>query len=40
MPVAMQLSSKRDIESTYTKEYLAQLRESPWGSTQLDQKKP
>ena len=30
---------KRDIESTYTKEYLAQPRESPWGSTQLDQKK-
>ena len=30
---------KRDIESSYTKEYLSELRNSPWGSTQLDQKK-
>jgi len=30
---------KRDIYSVYTKEYLAQPRVSPWGKTQLDQKK-
>ena len=30
---------KRDLYSTYTKEFLSQSRESPWGSTQLDQKK-
>ena len=30
---------KRDIFEVYTKEYLSQERESPWGKTQLDQKK-
>ena len=30
---------KRDIFEVYTKEYLAQNRDSPWGKTQLDQKK-
>jgi len=30
---------KRDIYSVYTKEFLAEPRESPWGNTQLDQKK-
>ena len=30
---------KRDIFEVYTKEFLAQERESPWGKTQLDQKK-
>ena len=30
---------KRDLYSTYTREFLSQSRESPWGSTQLDQKK-
>ena len=30
---------KRDIFSTYTKEFLSQKRDSPWGDTQLDQKK-
>ena len=30
---------KRDIYSTYTKEFLAETRNSPWGNTQLDQKK-
>jgi N-acetylneuraminate synthase len=29
---------KRDIDSCYTKEYLDSPRESPWGSTQRDQK--
>ncbi len=29
---------KRDINEVYTKEYLAQERESPWGNTQRDQK--
>ena len=29
---------KRDIEVVYTKEYLESLRESPWGTTQRDQK--
>ena len=29
---------KRDIESVYTKEFLDQPRESPWGNTQRDQK--
>ncbi len=29
---------KRDIFSTYTKEFLSQKRDSPWGNTQLDQK--
>ena len=29
---------KRDIDSVYTKEYLDSARESPWGSTQRDQK--
>ena len=28
---------KRDIEDVYTKEFLAQPRESPWGTTQRDQ---
>ena len=30
---------KRDINIVYSKELLSQKRESPWGSTQLDQKK-
>ena len=30
---------KRDLFSTYTKEFLAESRESPWGKTQFDQKK-
>ncbi len=30
---------KRDIYEVYTKEFLSQERESPWGKTQLDQKK-
>ena len=30
---------KRDINLVYTKEYLQQKRESPWGNTQLAQKK-
>ena len=30
---------KRDINLVYTKEYLKEKRESPWGDTQLDQKK-
>ena len=30
---------KRDIFEVYTKEFLSQERESPWGKTQLDQKK-
>jgi len=29
---------KRDIEIVYTQEYLESLRESPWGTTQRDQK--
>ncbi len=29
---------KRDIDEVYTKEFLASKRESPWGSTQRDQK--
>ena len=30
---------KRDINLVYSKEILAQKRESPWGNTQYDQKK-
>ena len=30
---------KRTISKVYTKEFLSQHRDSPWGSTQLDQKK-
>ena len=30
---------KRDIESVYTKDFLDSPRESPWGTTQRDQKK-
>ena len=30
---------KRDIETVYDKKYLMEPRESPWGKTQLDQKK-
>ena len=30
---------KRDIETVYDKNYLLELRESPWGKTQFDQKK-
>ncbi len=30
---------KRDLRSTYTEEFLSQARESPWGTTQYDQKK-
>ena len=30
---------KRDINLVYSKEMLAQKRESPWGTTQYDQKK-
>lgn len=30
---------KRDIDSVYTKEFLESYRESPWGTTQRDQKK-
>ena len=30
---------KRDINLVYSKELLSQKRESPWGTTQLDQKK-
>ena len=30
---------KRDINVIYSKEFLSEKRESPWGSTQLDQKK-
>jgi len=30
---------KRDIYKVYTKKYLSEPRESPWGTTQLDQKK-
>jgi N-acetylneuraminate synthase len=30
---------KRDIFEVYSKEYLSEKRESPWGKTQLDQKK-
>ena len=30
---------KRDINLVYSKELLAEKRESPWGNTQLDQKK-
>ena len=29
---------KRTVEIVYSKDYLAQKRESPWGSTQRDQK--
>ena len=29
---------KRDIDSVYTSEFLSSLRESPWGTTQRDQK--
>ena len=29
---------KRDVYSVYSKDFLASPRESPWGSTQLDQK--
>ena len=29
---------KRDIDQVYSKEYLEQSRQSPWGSTQRDQK--
>lgn len=29
---------KRNVKKVYTKEFLAQPRESPWGTTQLDQK--
>tara|TARA_B100001758_G_C18332086_1_gene569386 strand:+ start:60 stop:893 length:834 start_codon:yes stop_codon:yes gene_type:complete len=30
---------KRDINKVYSKEFLSSKRESPWGTTQLDQKK-
>lgn len=30
---------KRDIYTVYTKNFLSEPRESPWGTTQLDQKK-
>ena len=30
---------KRDIDLVYTNDYLNSYRESPWGSTQRDQKK-
>ena len=30
---------KRDIELVYTRDFLNQPRQSPWGTTQLDQKK-
>ena len=30
---------KRTIEKVYTKEFLLSKRESPWGTTQADQKK-
>ncbi len=30
---------KRDIETVYTKKFLAEYRKSPWGNTQRDQKK-
>jgi N-acetylneuraminate synthase len=30
---------KRDLDQVYTKEFLDSPRESPWGSTQRDQKK-
>ena len=30
---------KRDIFTVYTKDFLKQERSSPWGNTQLDQKK-
>jgi len=30
---------KRDIYTVYTKKFLSEPRESPWGTTQLDQKK-
>ena len=30
---------KRDIDMVYTKEFLDSSRESPWGSTQREQKK-
>ena len=30
---------KRNIEIVYTKEFLDEPRESPWGNTQRDQKK-
>ena len=30
---------KREIELVYTKEFLAEKRESKWGNTQYDQKK-
>ena len=30
---------KRDINIVYSKEILAQKRESPWGNTQYDQRK-
>lgn len=30
---------KRDIDSVYTKEFLAMYRESPWGTTQGEQKR-
>ena len=30
---------KRDIFEVYSKDYLSQNRDSPWGKTQLDQKK-
>ena len=29
---------KRDIDTVYTKEFLAEKRDSPWGTTQRDQK--
>ena len=29
---------KRDIETVYDKNYLSEPRESPWGTTQRDQK--
>ena len=30
---------KRDIDMVYTKEFLDSYKESPWGSTQREQKK-
>ena len=29
---------KRDVDSVYTKEYLTEKRDSPWGTTQREQK--
>ena len=34
----MQLNFKKRYWSVYSKEYLEQSRQSPWGSTQRDQK--